>query len=233
MKEKIMREYPYKTEMHAHTLPVSRCSQVEAEKLVELYKAQGVDTVVLTNHFLASEFGNRTKDEAVAFYMQAYRDLYRCAQENGMQAVLGVEIRFAEDPNDYLVYGVEEADIPVMYDYLYKDIDTFYKAFKNERNVILQAHPFRNGQHRVERSCVDGIETYNLHPNHNSRVALGVAYARAQGMLISGGTDFHEPGHEALCLIRTRERMENSFQVAQMLKSRDFVFEVRGNIILP
>ena len=43
-------EYRYRIELHAHTKPASRCSDIIPERLVEAYAALGYDTVVLTNH---------------------------------------------------------------------------------------------------------------------------------------------------------------------------------------
>ena len=132
MKEQIMGEYPHKTELHCHTLPVSGCSHIYAPEMVQLYKALGVDTIVLTNHYHPEVATRFTKEEAAERYLKAFRELKECAEAEGIKAILGMEIRFAENSNDYLVYGLTEADVAPLFDYLPGDLEHFYKKYKNE-----------------------------------------------------------------------------------------------------
>lgn len=233
VKSQITEEYKYRTELHCHTLPVSSCSKVYADALVEAYKELGADTVVLTNHFTPEYIAGRTKAETIREYTECFHDLKKCAQKNGMTAVFGVEIRFSENNNDYLIYGIQEENLEDIYEFVNKGIECFYREFKDNRNLILQAHPFRNGMVLADLKSIDGIETFNMHPNHNSRVGLAVSYAREHNLLVSGGTDFHELGHQGCCFVRTKTKIEDSYDVANVLKSRDFVFDIFGNIILP
>ena len=62
-------------------------------------------------------------------------------------------------------------------------IENFYKEAKNTRNVIIQAHPYRDGVTLAPVSAIDGIEAYNLHPNHNQRNALTVQHAKRNDLL--------------------------------------------------
>ena len=41
MKEDIIKQYPYRIELHAHTSPASTCSHVKPEELVQLYHEKG------------------------------------------------------------------------------------------------------------------------------------------------------------------------------------------------
>ena len=72
-----------------------------------------------------------------------------------------------------------------------------------------------------------------MHPHHNSRVGIAAQYARDNGLIISGGSDFHDEGWHALCLLRTEDRLRDSYDVAEALKNRKVAFEMSGNIILP
>ena len=237
MKEQIMGAYPFKTELHCHTHPVSGCSRVSASEMVQIYKKLGVDTVVLTNHFYIHSYSDtskqREKDEAVDEYLQAFRDLKTYADTEGISAILGMEIRFAENINDYLLYGLTEADVPALFDSLAGDLESFCRDYKKEDQLIFQAHPFRDGMVLADPKHLDGIEAFNMYPSANSRVALARAYAQEQGMQIIGGSDCHVAGHEGCCLLRTRQRIETSEQLVAALKSRDYVLEVFGSIILP
>ena len=55
--------------------------------------------------------------------------------------------------------------------------------YKNEKNVILQAHPFRDGMVLANPVSIDGIEVFNFHINHNSRIGIAAQYALTQGFL--------------------------------------------------
>lgn len=56
----------------------------------------------------------------------------------------------------------------------------------------MQAHPFRNGLKIVDPKHLDGIETYNGNPRHDSRNEIAKAWAQKFGMLETSGSDFHE-----------------------------------------
>ena len=175
MKEKLMDAYPYKTELHCHTLPVSGCSHIYPEEMVQLYKKLGVDTIVLTNHYHPEIATRFTKDEAAERYLKAFHDLKEYAEAEGMAAIFGMEVRFAANFNDYLVYGLLEEDTAPIFDYLQTDLESFYKSFKRENNLIFQAHPFRDGMELADPKYLDGIEAFNMYPRANSRVALARA----------------------------------------------------------
>ena len=237
MKTKLMNEYCYKTELHCHTQPVSGCSRVSASEMVQIYKNLGVDTVVLTNHFYIHSYSDnskqRKKDEVVDEYLQAFRDMKACAEAEGITTILGMEIRFTENINDYLLYGLTEADVPALFDSLDGDLEHFCLEYKKENHMIFQAHPFRDGMVLADPKYLDGIEAFNMYPRANSRVALARAYAQEQGMQIIGGSDCHVAGHEGCCLLRTKHRIETSEDLVQTLKSKEYIFEVFGSLILP
>ena len=157
----------------------------------------------------------------------------KAAEGTGMNVVLGVEIRFTENANDYLVYGVSFGDIEKMIRLIPYGITEFYKEIKTRENIILQAHPFRNGMTLAPLDSIDGIETFNMHPGHNSRVAVACRYAAEHSLLVSGGTDYHPPGHHAMCLMRTNERVDDSYDIARILKTKDFLFDLSGALVIP
>ena len=233
MKEQLLAKYPYKTELHAHTQPASGCSEFYAEGLVERYRAIGVDTVVLTNHYTYDGNCQKTREQSVADYLSCYHDFVRAAEAAGIRAAFGMEIRFIGNCNDYLLYGISEEDVGRAYDMLDQDIDRFYAAFKTKDNLIFQAHPFRNGITLADPGSLDGVESFNMHPGHNSRVGIAAAYAREHGLLVCGGTDFHHAGHEGVCLMRTSRLMTSSADVADVLRRRDFILDIGGSLVFP
>ena len=227
-------EYRYRIELHAHTSPVSACGELSPEEVVDHYHALGADALVITHHFHSSFFKRGAKEEMLSLYIDDYLRAKRRAQRYGMQVILGMEIRFTENSNDYLVYGIDEEDLSRACDFLTLGIDAFYRGFKNERNVILQAHPFRDNMASVNPSSLDGIEVFNMHIGHNSRVARAAEYTNEHPeFLVSGGTDFHHGYQTTPCFMRSKTLPKTSFDIANALKSKDVLFDIAGNIVLP
>ena len=231
--EKIANEYPYKAELHAHTSPVSRCSEIPVPDFVENYISLGCNSLVITNHLTPEYADPLFPDYNAEYYLSDYFAALEYAKDKNINIILGVEIRFPENYNDYLVYGVSPEDIEKMIELLPGNLENFYKEFKNDKNVILQAHPFRKKMVLAPLSSIDGIETMNMHPGHNSAVAVAAKYARDNGLLVSGGTDYHHPGHQGMCLMRTETPLRDSFDVAEAIKSKNFLFDLSGHLVVP
>lgn len=230
----LKKEYKYKVELHAHSRPASPCSEMSPNMIVERYASLGFDGLVLTNHFVDFLVKSENPQEVSDNYLKDYYETKNQGEKKGIKVYLGMEVRFPENCNDYLVYGIDEGDIKEIFSYLKSDYITFYKAFKNHKNVILQAHPFRDGMTRQNCDYLDGIEVFNLHPGHNSRIALANKYAGEHPNFIKTcGTDFHHEGHQGLGATLMRKLPEDSFGIAEILKSGDYLFNVAGSIVIP
>ncbi len=238
IKKALLEEYPYRIELHAHTRPASSCSEISPEEMVKIYSDKGYDAVIITNHFY------KDVDEDIS-YKNAYIDRYvsdyekaaEAAKKYNIRVFLGAEIRFTENHNDYLLFGVDKELLSICYDYLDRGIKKFRNEVVLESSVFLQAHPFRNGMELVDPALLDGIETFNMHPNHNSRVGQAARYACDSNLKIKiAGSDFHHKnqGHEALSALRCRTMPSDSFDIAKILKSGDFILELgEDSILLP
>ncbi len=222
--------------MHVHTSPVSRCADIDAKNVVRYYSALGYSSIVITNHFKI-EHGfdlEKPKEENVEGYLADYYIALKEAKKYDMTVLLGLEARFMDSGKDYLVYGIDESDVYRAYDYLSGSFEDFYKGFKNEKNVIIQAHPHREEHTPQSPSLLDGVEALNMHPGHNSSVALTMQFAKENPhLLITGGTDFHHENHQGMCALCTKEKIYDSFMLAKALKSKDYIFDVWGSKVLP
>ena len=225
--------YKYKVELHAHTSPVSSCSDLSAERIIELLSEHNTSAVVITNHFWPGFFENGDKDELIKKYIKDYTDTQKAGKKAGINVILGIEIRFTENDNDYLVYGINEDDLYCAYDYLDKGIDVFYKEFKTDKNIILQAHPFREWLERANPESLDGIEVFNMHQNHNSKVSQAAAWAKENNFLISCGTDFHHEYQAGACFALTDFLPKDSYDIAKIIKEQNFLIDISENIIIP
>lgn len=234
-KEQLKAAYPYRIELHAHTKPVSPCSEIPPADLVKAYLGQGFHGVVITNHFNLGDMKGLPKEDGLNYYLSGYEETKKAAEGTGLQVYLGTEIRFNEHPNEFLVYGVDRQILSQCYDYLDKGFTTYREEVKLPKSVLVQAHPFRDRMVRREPELMDGIEVFNMHPGHNSRVAQAAKLAASiPGAIKTVGTDFHHPTHEGLCAMRVRQMPRDSFDLAAILRSGDYVFEIGGDaIVLP
>lgn len=236
LKSEILSQYKYQIELHAHTCPVSGCSQVTPKDMVDTYKSLGYDGVVITNHFMYQH--NRvTKEEYVDFFIRDYEQAKTYGDEVGLKVYFGAEIRFTEWDNDYLIFGIDKEMLSEIYDLLPHGIENFRKTYAMPDSVFIQAHPMRDGMKLYDPSLLDGIEVFNLHPNHNSKVGLASVYAKENNIpIIIAGSDFHHPNrnHEGLSALRATYLPEDSFELAKVLKAGDYLLEIgRNNIIIP
>lgn len=237
IKQSLLEQYKYRIELHAHTVRISPCSRIEPKEMVRIYKEKGYDAVVITNHFHEGLIENEEKEAYIERYLSGYFETLKAAEGTGLKIILGAEVRFNENFNDYLIYGVDREILSKSYDYFKKGVEAFREEVKLPESVFIQAHPMRDGMTLCNPSILDGVETFNMHPGHNSRVGLTVRYAYENGLKIkTAGSDFHHPnkGHEAVSALRTKTLPNDSFELAQILKSGDYIFEIGENsIVLP
>lgn len=228
-----LTEYCYKTDLHVHTAPVSKCARIYTEEVIKSYSELGYSAVVITNHFHREVFDSKnSKEKCIEYYLSDYYYAKKLGEDIGMNVILGLEIKFPENSNEYMVYGIDETDVGRAFEYINSGYARFYQEFKNERNVIVQAHPFRNGMTLQKSELLDGIEVFNMHPGHNSRVAQAAQYAYEHPeLIVTGGTDFHHENHQGMCAMKTRKPIKNSFELAEILKTGDYCFDIWGNII--
>lgn len=233
-KELLQKQYPFKIEMHAHSSPCSHCSEVAPERVVELYKEKGYDAIVLTNHF--HDVFIKDKQQAIAAQIDDYNRAVEAGKKFGLQVLLGTEVKFQENGNDYLVYGVDEEILSVLFDYFPKGLEAFRKEVSLPNSVFLQAHPFRPHCVRMDAELLDGIEVFNLHPHHNSNAQAAMEYAAMHPeFILSAGSDFHheQPGHCGSTALLSSTLPTDSFAVATILKSGDYLFRLHDSIFTP
>lgn len=231
--EKIKEEYPFKVELHAHTSPASGCADFEPKEVVERFKKAGYDGAVITNHFFIDCIDCSGKEEHIDIFKRNFHEAAEAGERLGVKIYLGAELRFEnENDNDYLLYGFEEDDLSDIYDTLDGTLEKFVTEYKKDNMFLVQAHPFRNGMVRMNPDLLDGIEGFNLHPNHNGRVSMAVDYAVKNGKILTVGTDYHHANHEGLCATRTAVLPQNSAELVSILKNNAFVIDIGGKIVI-
>lgn len=220
-----MRKYLFDT--HIHTKEASSCSRVFAADIVRRYKELGYDGLIITDHFSALQFKRHgdTFAEQVQTYLSGYRAAKKFEDEN-FHIILGMELRFLENDNDYLVYGFDEDFV------LNNDLTKFndpeeFRPFAEANNLIIfQAHPFRIGMTVVDPDLLDGVEVYNGHGDHYSRNKIANKWADIHSLRKLSGSDFHgnlslEPGG-----VYFDEYLTDSKQVAEALRNGNYTLKI-------
>ena len=236
LKNDLLKDYKYRTELHAHTSPASSCSEIAPEDVVAIYKNLGYDAVTIANHF-TYEYQNSDKQTVIDRFFGDFERAKKKGEELGINVILAAEIRFTENDNDYLVYGVTRKMLEEIYDLLPLGVDNFRRTYAMPDSVFLQAHPFRDGMVRANPEILDGIEVFNLHPNHNSKIGLAAVWAKENNYsIVTAGSDYHHlnRGHEGMSAILSRTLPCESFDIADILKNGDYLLEAgKNHIIIP
>ncbi len=215
-----MKEYLYET--HCHTSETSHCGKRTAAEVVEHYKNLGYDGIIITDHMTHSKSSELSVwKERADFFLEGYRRAKSFETEN-FSVILGMEIRFEANDNDYLVFGFDE-------NFVYENnLQTFYnlKDFRKVADenglLIYQAHPFRPGMTIPDTRYLDGIEVYNGNPNHNSSNDIAAMWAKKYSLRELSGSDYHgddrgEPGG-----IYLSERVSNPKHLAELLRKNKY-----------
>ena len=227
-------------EIHAHTDESSNCGQMPAAQAVDLYHSLGYSAIMFTDHLHTYSFKKLLKekpdaswDDKIDHLLEGYKNALRQAEKyDGFKVYLGCELRFIENDNDYLIFGLSEDKLRKMKDIIEYETEEGLPIVKNLGCTVIQAHPFRKNMELVDPELLDAIEVFNLHPNHNSRVAVAEKYAEDNGKIKTMGTDYHHLNHDNICATRAPYLPENEKELIKLLKSEDYIFEIGNKIVL-
>ena len=219
----------YLIELHCHSSEVSRCSAVSGAKLAEIYKAKNYHAITIMDHYARDWFenlGDISHEDKINIFLSGYKNASKRGREIGLGVILGMEIRFRENANDYLVFGLDEQflyDNPELYNY---NAHKFSEIARANGLLFIQAHPFRTWMTIINHDYLDGLEIYNAHPWHNSRNNLAELLYQEQRakrpFIPVVGSDCHELTHEARAGIISDTLPDNSAELADLLRSQNY-----------
>lgn len=184
----------YKYETHLHTDESSQCARVPAVEAVRIYHSNGYAGIVVTDHYFSRVFEKLSFSDwerKIDCFLSGYRKALDEGIKIGLDVHLGMEIRFDENDNDYLVYGIDEAFLKENRKLYRLTLEEFRELVAGKDIAIVQAHPFRHGMIPAPPSLLDGVEAWNGHPRHNSNNHLAFEYAEKYGLKMLSGSDFH------------------------------------------
>ena len=226
----------YLYETHCHEKLCSACARATPEELVENYKKKGYAGLVLTDHFLS---GNTSVSYSLPYkeQIQKYYDAYLKAKSYGekidFDVIFGFEHQYG-GWKEMLVYGVE-IDFLLKYPNLLSlGVDDFVKAVRKNGGVVVLAHPYRyrwyidmNAESRFD--LADGVEVYNAY-NTSEENVKALKKCREKGLIALSGGDIHSGFDDKLNLsgVYLKNRVKNSKEFAEAIKSKDFDLRVLG-----
>lgn len=218
----------YKYETHCHTVETSSCGRVKAKEAVRIYKTAGYTGIVITDHYYNGFFEMHpfsSWNKKIDLFLSGYKNALKEGQRLGMDVLLGMEIRFTENANDYLVYGFEEAFLRENEKLYALGLKSFREFTADMGIIIIQAHPFRPCMVPAPPSLIDGVETYNGNPRHNSSNQQALQYALDNKLKMLSGSDFHQPQDAARGGIIVKDKIiKNGFaDVVMQDKIIDFI----------
>ncbi|MEG6613985.1 PHP-associated domain-containing protein [Pseudoclostridium thermosuccinogenes] len=185
----------YKYDTHVHTAETSPCARVNAAELVHLYKDAGYQGVVITDHYFDGYFdslGDISWEKKIDNFLEGYKNALNEGNKIGLDVILGMELRFRENFNDYLVYGIDEAFLKENKELYNLNLSQFRELISNKGILIYQAHPFRLHIIPADPGLLDGVETFNGNPRHDSKNHKALKFAEGHGLKMLSGSDFHQ-----------------------------------------
>ena len=219
----------YLTELHAHTSGVSSCAHHSPEEVADLYIQNGYTSLVLTNHYTEKNLtrAGETWQERADFYLSDFYKM-RDYAKGKLHILLGMELRFRENDNDYLIFGITESFVRENPNLFEMEPKTFYPLAHEHGLLVVQAHPFRNRMVIQKPDYLDGIEIHNGHPHHDSRNDIALAWCRKYGKIPTSGTDFHHVGSGTVGGIITEEPVLSIEQLVKILQDRTYTLRCTG-----
>ena len=214
----------YKYEIHSHTKETSQCAQISGKELVEKYKELGYSGIVITNHYsdltfsLKEMFNKKLRSE---HYLKGYREAKKYETED-FSVLLGVELRFFLNGNDYLIYGVTEELIeksPFLLPMYLKRTAAF---FRNNGCIIIQAHPFRPYIYRANPKYIDGVEVVNGKSSKAENDKASEWAEKKNFKIKTSGSDCHRESGAGITGIITTEQIKTNEDLLRILKNGDF-----------
>lgn len=216
----------FKTETHLHTLEVSVCGKVRANKMVELYHDAGYQTICVSDHVKQSYFDNMGDipwRDKVAIIFYGYYLAKQAAKKYNMNVIMSAELLLEGTPrNHYLIYGATKKFFLKYPNICKMDICEFSKIAKENGVFVIQAHPYRDGKNIPTPEYVDGFEVYNSNPRHTDYSEDALKTAKDNHLYISAGSDAHREEDVARSGILTEKEIKTAKDLISAIKSGKF-----------
>ena len=217
----------YKYELHCHCKEISPCGWLSAKETAKLYKEAGYDGMVMTDHFRQDIIdtlpGENWKEKMTSLW-NPYRELKVLYEGTGFFIGRGMEIRFANNENDILLYGFsEELLLEEGQDWVNLGLPAFFEKYHDEM-LIIQAHPNRWATTYQEPLIyLHGIEIKNASPRNENHNEISEQTVKENPWLIAtAGSDCHREEDVGRSGISCENRIRTENDLIVTLKNKNF-----------
>lgn len=208
------------TDLHAHSSGISKCCRIPYNEVIQTALQNGIDAIVLTNHYQSSYIGEDGLDGFVERYIDEYSAAEAYGASVGCRVIFGVEVTAELYPNVHmLIYGAEPSFLrkhPSIFGYTQREL---YEAVKSENGLLIQAHPFRNGTTVLCTDYLDGVEI-NCHPLYKKSHSEELYdLAKRERLILTVGGDYHADTYRPKCGMALPEYVKTTVDLKEYLKT--------------
>ena len=209
-------------DMHAHSKGISACCSKTYRENIDIAKNNGIDAIVLTNHYTKSYIAKyKSVEDLVEQYYVEYENAKAYGKSIGVKVYYGVEITLEIDKEVHLLaYGVGNEFLqqhPYVFDY---PLDKIYETVHSFGGILVQAHPFRRVDRLVNTDYIDGIEI-SCHPKYYTTSSQKVKeVASEKNLVITCGADYHgDVSYRPICGLIVDNPPKDIKEIVQLLTS--------------
>jgi len=207
-------------ETHFHTPYTSSCGKIHPQESIPIYIENGYSGLVVTDHYYEGFFARHGQipwREQADLFLLGYRKAKEFCEGKDFKVLLGMEIRFSDNCNDHLVYGIDE-------EFIYNnprldllEFENFALLCRKNGFFFLQAHPFRENCVPRNPEYIDGLEVYNGSQAQINNNALALKFALDNNLVMTAGSDLHNTSQLCRAGIYLEERPSTSKELANIL----------------
>jgi hypothetical protein len=204
---------------------MSRCATQTAKQTAEKYIEAGYTTLVVTNHFKASNMRSDDWREAVDLFFEAI-DLVREAAGERLNVLDGAEVELNTGNNEYLLYGASRERFYEIPDLLDLSFAQLFEQSKKQGMLMVQAHPFRFNMEVVTPGYLRGIEVFNGEAGEDSHNWAAMAWLKhfqdKNDLFPTSGSDCHWVDQMPNGGILTERPIRSNDELLSVLLGREY-----------
>ena len=205
-------------DLHAHSKAISKCSRINGIDNIELAKSLGLNGFILTNHYDRNYIENNDYMDLAKRYIQEYYDLKEYGDKHNFKVYFGIEVTLNKHNDAHiLVYGVEPSFLlnnPKLYDLTQKEL---YSLVKENKGILVYAHPYRDLNKKLDINYVDGIEV-NCHPLYKNTYSKEIIkLAKENHKILTCGADYHHDTYRPKCGVYIEDDIDDIIKLKDYL----------------
>ena len=212
-------------DMHAHTSGISTCCKADGARVLAAARSVGIDGVCLVNHYHKPylEETGESPSEFAERYLAEYEAVRALGNEMALRVLFGIEVTMERHNRVHiLIYGVEPDFVRrhlTMFDYTQEEL---YRAAHEGGGLLVQAHPLRLGKNSLlDPKYLDGVEISSHLLYDGTHYAELAEFARANGLLLTSGGDYHADTPRPTCGLYLPEDLADARAIMTYLQRAD------------